>query len=429
MTERPVPPWFRPTLQAPADKVLIIGAGLAGSWLAYELNELGIPATVLDAGAGPATGASGNPAGIVKPFVTRAPSPPGDFYRDAFAHLMLRLQHRDDDGVPLAEACHFQQCGVLQLTETPYPEHADWQVLTPAQANQMAGTEVKSHAIAFLQGGWLNPSTLCQALLDKAGPELHFDTRVHSLERDQTSGSWIADCGDGKRLISPHVVFANGIGMNAFPMTKHIPIVPARGQLSRFRFAAKSSPANPLNCVVSGKHYAMPDRDSVVAGATFQRDDSETALREKDDQSNHDGCLKLLPDMDLAPDSLQSHAGIRATTPDRFPVAGPLPDLDQCRKLYVDIRLGGSLHLLPSMPQENGLWIIGGFGSRGIVSAPWTACSLARQMIGQPLDLTTHQESHFRRTLANRFLIRELMRWDVDTGSRPMGSASIPAAE
>ena len=51
-------------------RVLVIGGGIAGCAVAGGLKTLGVEAIILDAAAQEGAGASGNPAGIVVPFLT-----------------------------------------------------------------------------------------------------------------------------------------------------------------------------------------------------------------------------------------------------------------------------------------------------------------------------------------------------------------------
>ena len=153
------PPWFA----LPADvsinpnnhtqdlPVVIVGCGLAGCHTAYELAKHGVKVIVLDAGGRIAAGASGNKAGIVKPFVTRAPGITDHFYQHAFNYLLQLLTNEPQ----LKNAAQFSQCGVLQLLEQPYPDNAHYQACTAQQCTGIAGTHIDSPAIFFDQAGWL----------------------------------------------------------------------------------------------------------------------------------------------------------------------------------------------------------------------------------------------------------------------------------
>ena len=65
------PPWFAAPEHEPLDSVTVIGAGLAGCHTAFEIARRGHKVVLLDSADTVAGGASGNTAGIVKPFVTR----------------------------------------------------------------------------------------------------------------------------------------------------------------------------------------------------------------------------------------------------------------------------------------------------------------------------------------------------------------------
>ena len=397
-------PWYRlPTLAPPSDDappVIVVGAGLAGAAVARALAERGRRVIVLEAGDGPASGASGNTAGVVKPFVTRDDSPTNVFYRYCYDALQARLADP-----AFAERCDFQRCGVLQLIERAYPEREDYEVLDAAAASRVAGLPLSSPALWFADGGWLSPARLCAALLDHVLIECRGCTRLTELIKGRRSdvgtgadtgdpssiGAWRLNVQSGtgatQVLDADQVVLATGDALLQTPYTDCLPIIPARGQISRFTIASQCA-ENPLRCVVSGRHYALPDGRHVYAGATFERGVTDREVRGIDHDTNRHAIHELLPTLPLAAGDVEGRAGIRATTPDRLPLLGPVPCIDGYVRAYTGLQHGQSAAHFPDPPLHRGLNVIGGLGSRGVVTAVGCGELLADYLCGdsQPMQ-------------------------------------------
>lgn len=392
----------RPGLPGKNNELIIVGAGLAGCWLARLLAEKGIPSHLLDQSDKVAGGASGNPAGIAKPFVTRSPCEAAAFHISAFQYLLSRL-----DALQLEQSSGFTDCGALQLLRRPYPASKIFLNLDAREAAGYAGMPVHSAALAFTKAGWLNPQALCHSLVKHPLITVCPSTKVNAIESvsgHRVQPQWSVKMADQQDRLSDHVVLALGHNLNSLPQTQRLPNSPARGQLSRFALRARS----PVpGCVISGKHYVIPDGRTVLVGATFDRSDLSTSITENDHAVNLLGLKQTLPDIDVEENALSGYAGIRATTPDRLPLVGPVPDFGLVLDTYKDLRHGRPTARYAPLPVVPGLYVLGGLGSRGIVTAPYCAHLLANWLAGG---------KHFSSaSLLNpaRFLIRDLRRGSV----------------
>ena len=413
-----VPPWYRlppsPLVRGAgprsgaAARIVVVGAGLAGCHLVHELARLGLGATLVDAAGGPARGASGNPVGIAKPFVTREPTAAERFHADAFEHLSRLLA---DDR--LARAARHRPIGALQLVGDEWSERADVERLDADGARARAGTALgldgTGCALGFARAGSLDPRALCRELLERAGPGTRFGHRLVALRRAE-DGSWrVALAGPhGEATIEADaVVLANGPGIVATPWTDWLPMTPARGQMTRFA-AGPGTDGRAPRTVVAGASWAVPESDGVWAGATYARDDVDASVRAADDEANRMALGTLLPAFGPG-EVTASSAGVRATTPDRLPFAGPVPELDGALAAYADLARGRPAERYPSPTCVDGLAVLGGFGSRGIVTAGWTAHLVARWLAGEsaPLEAATPLVG------PARFVVRPLVRGRV----------------
>jgi len=383
--------------------VLVLGAGLAGCSLARALGRRGRRVVVVERGTGPGSGASGNPAGLAKPYVTREPTAASDYLAAAHAHLIALL-----GTAGLAEAAGYRPVGALQLTGKAWAPRADYRVLDVDTASDEAGTRLSGGALAFDAGGWLNPGALCRALLADAGATVELATGAEIVEIARIAGdattdgrggrggrgdqdarrgpdgdagrpAWVLTARDGRCWHGPALVLSSGPALTATPWTAELPLEPARGQISRFALAGESSLSGR---VVAGRRYAIPDGRTLWVGATFEAGDDDGGVRASDHVANRAALASVLPDVRVGAEPLSGHAGVRATTPDRMPMVGPAPDLPACRVAYADIARGSPADGFPPQPTVPGLATLGGFGARGIVAAPFAAELLADWFCG-----------------------------------------------
>ena len=363
----------------PAVPLSIVGAGLAGCWLARILAEEGVPVHLYEKNEQVALEASGNPAGIAKPFVTRGFSSGMAFHCLAHDFLLDRLAKFD-----LESASGFSSCGVLQLVHSKYQHSRYYSRLTEEASTGFAGISTYSSSLLFENGGWLNPNALCNALVQHPLITLQtgFELRGIDCSSDEKNHRLLFANKDS--VYSHHTVFTVGSAIQLIPGQENIPLTPARGQLSYFEFQDSS---NTLKCVVNGKHYAIPTEEGVYVGATFDREKTHTDVTEQDHLSNLNGLKNLLPDLKIREPAAKGFAAIRATTPDRLPLLGPVPDFALARDIYGDIRHGRSLDKYASLPCHTGLYIFGGLGSRGIVTAPLCAQLLSNYLLGSNKDI------------------------------------------
>jgi tRNA 5-methylaminomethyl-2-thiouridine biosynthesis bifunctional protein len=111
--------------------------------------------------------------------------------------------------------------------------------------------------------------------------------------------------------------------------------------------------------------YVLPTRTGALFGATHDRDDAGIDTRPADHARNLATLAEALPALAarLGQAALAGRAALRATTPDRLPLAGPAPGA------------------------AAGPYLLTGFGSRGFSLAPLLAELVAAQALGAPSPL------------------------------------------
>lgn len=394
------------------EPVMVLGAGLAGCWTARLLAEHGVPVRLIDSHDEVAQSASGNPAGIVKPYVTRTPCLAMDFHVAAHQFLLQQLDSKPDLHQSTTREAFFNDIGVLQLVEQAYPDSAHYDSVSRVEAQSLAGIAMAGGALHFTDSGWLNPGELCRCLVRHPGITLTNGCTISGIDRIQgpsQKACWQLTTAEGKQYQTRRLVLACGSALNGFQQTRALPITAARGQISRFRLTDETPRPQ---CVINGKHYIIPDGDTVLVGATFDRGIVDERVNLQDHSRNLSGLQQTAPSLRVHETAVAGYAGVRATTPDRLPMVGPAPDTEQIASVYADLKHGRPLHQLPALPCHEGLYLLGGLGSRGIVSAPLAANILTRLMMQPRTESWTRWGPLLNPA---RFQIRDMKRGKVRT--------------
>ncbi len=346
-------------------RIVVIGAGLAGASAAHRLAARGYAVTVLERGKGPAQGASGNLAGAFRPLPSLGDTPLSRLLRAGFLygrrHLaaLAGVRHGFTGVLHLARDARHQD--TQRRTAAAQPAPALFRFVERAEAAELAQWPVETGGWWFPGGGWIDPPSLCRANL--AGLDTRFGVDVARIARGD--GLWQLFDAQGKLVTeAPQVVIANGIGARQLALQASIPIIRVgRGLVSHLPEAA----VPPFSIVATRNGYVTPAVDGVhCAGATLTPDDLDPVPRRDDHVENLLRLDAILPGYGkgLDPAQLAGRVGFRPMSPDRLPMVGPLSASD-------------------------GLWLINGFGARGLVWASLCAELLASQVAADPLPVET----------------------------------------
>lgn len=391
----PKRPWFvLPTaMETPAGETktaCVIGAGLAGATVAYQLAQQGWRVTVLEAESQAATQASGNLAGAIHPLVTADWNLRSEFYFKGFETTLKWLTPWLDDG-QIEGALN----GLMQLAVTPTmdsrltdalarvglpSDFAYW--CSAEQASDKIGTQTPYAGMFFEKGGWVHPASVVAKCLDHPNIEVRYHQEVKRIEK-QTD-----DAPDWQILTETEVCFsakvvvvATGALSNALNQFLGLPIRPVKGQVTHLTDEQQQV---SLKATVTHKGYTCrcvsSDGVTAVTGATFEAPDLTEMLSDKAHGENLDQARQAMPswlnDARLSEVS-QGKVGFRPTTPDHLPVVGPIVDAEWAKMHYYSKSHTHAVFRYPSQTYHSGLFVSNGHGARGLMSV-----FLAAEIIG-----------------------------------------------
>ncbi len=368
---------------APAGRIAVVGAGIAGISVAERLAARGREVLLLEAAPQPATGATGNKAAVMLPVLALDETRLARLNRAAFLYALHRLAELDAIG----HAPDWSPCGVLQIPRSD--ELGDRQTRIVAEhgmppefvrmvdaeaAAVLAGTPTAGGGWWFPSAGWISPVSLSHALLAAAGERVQLVTNAALAGLETVAEGWRLRGADGRELgIASTVVLANSHGMLSLPQAAQLPVRCFRGQVTH----VPSSADAPPRCVVCRDGYLTPPIDGWrCVGATFQRS-RDTSIAAADHEANLARMEGMLPgatgSIDVA--ALGGRAGLRPVSPDKLPMLGALPRTDA---------RGDNIEEWPRWP---GLFVASGYGARGLVWSHLMAELLASRLCGEPAPI------------------------------------------
>jgi len=343
-------------------RVAVLGAGIAGASVARALTRRGVEVLVLDEARELGAGASGNPAGLVMPRLDRGGAL-SELYLAAYLHAVGEYQ----------ALAVFDPCGVEQraqgsgdegltdlLNDTPLPE--DWFSRLP------------NGAALHARAGVVRPQAAIKRMLE--GATLILESPVQRLDRD--GDGWMLFAPDGRALLKADaVVLACGAALTTFEPASFLPIALSHGQIEWGKGAAAA------HALTRGS-YVAPFDGGVLFGATFDKNGEAPVAEAR--ARNLESLRELAPEIAASVDvsSLHARASVRATTPDRAPIAGLLPDAPAWLAQYADLAHGRIVQTETPPPAHDGIYVIGGLGARGLTLAPFLGEVLAGEMCNEP---------------------------------------------
>jgi tRNA 5-methylaminomethyl-2-thiouridine biosynthesis bifunctional protein len=359
----------------PEKNALIIGAGIAGSSLAYQLAKRNYQVTLLDGNNQHEIEIFQNKAAMISPhFMLNNPK---------YNSLMSKASKYAYDltnefNYPREDAL---MEGVIKLYENDMAdkliekivslglEKADFKYLPKNLIKKKYGIENKA-GILFKCGGWVSPNKICSSLINHKNIKFVPKTKVKEITYKKNL--WVTSCDDSNKYAASNLILCNSFALNEISLFRDIDLKKNRGQInwlpSKKKYGSKE--------IISDGGYLIPDVSGFdVFGSTYELDNENKNLSMTDFDKNLKTYQKLsgvkIEKNDMP---ITGWVGWRAVTPDRTPYVGHV--LDESKEVYNKPRSIQELKWHPN------LFINTGYGSRGYTLAPFISKCLASLISG-----------------------------------------------
>jgi|GEM_PF-6010220 len=354
---------------------LVVGAGIAGLSVASALIDNGFDVTIIETESEIAAQASGNATAIISPYIASPAQIATNvdatavFLAHAFSFTLDWLAELNRAGFETS----FSQTGIVQLpstrrlkrmlaeAESGLLNDADFCLLSSAEASRISGLDLFSQAFFYPRGGWLVPRILCGALRKKAGEKLTIIAESSVIKLTKVNLGWQASVTAHQYVNAEIAIVCNAYEYQALlsqelaetapsAHIKNLIIEQVRGTIAS---AERSETTKHLKTVVYHNGYLVPVAENeLVIGTTYRHGVFHRDRCAQEEEEMIANLLKWIPAP--APTITSARVCFRASTPDRLPYVGEI---------------------------EPGLFVSIGHGSRGFITAPYSAKLLVDQIL------------------------------------------------
>ncbi|NKF50256.1 FAD-dependent 5-carboxymethylaminomethyl-2-thiouridine(34) oxidoreductase MnmC [Shewanella sp. WXL01] len=410
--------------------IAIIGGGLASAFLALSLAKRGISSTIYCKDEAIAQGASGNKQGAIYPLLTPDNGPLSQFFQQAYLYSCQQIKHLVSNGHNISH----EFCGVIHtgyddksisrlqkiIDGQAWPEQIA-QAVSAEKASEIAGVKLDKSGFYYPLGGWVCPYELAEAAIKEAQKHAEVDlvlnTEISTIEKPNTATeSWLlTSASTSESYLHDHLVIAAGAQLTQFSQSSEVALTPFRGQVSH---VASKGELSKLSSVICANGYLTPANDGKhCVGASYIKNPENSEFSITEQLQNQEKMRLSYPSCnwtkDIDTSDNQARVGVRMVSRDHFPVMGCAADFEEIKSRYQAQMQLKQWQQTPEYwrdtpaPIINGLYLLGGFGSRGISTAPLVAETLAANLTGEtaPLNLTTQTLLN-----PNRMWMRKLLK-------------------
>lgn len=433
---------LRPKIIKP-QHVSIIGGGIASACAAYALTKQGIKVTLYCKDNALAQGASSNAIAALYPLLHQQADDISLFYQEAFWRAKSLYTEISQQGFDFPHSW----CGLLELAykeslvkrQKKFNELATWPTelihkVDAKQASQIANITLGNGGLFMPNAGWIAPQELVKQMINAAKATgrltIKTDVLVNTIEQiqpienktqkeeaEKEKTHWRLSTNKGD-IDASVLVVCGGAEIIDLDFIKQLPFTSVQGQITSMK---TNSVINPLSTVICHKGYLTPssstDQHSGIhcIGATFKKNNTSTIATKEDDEFNLNMLANCLPNLAkninwTEQDISASKARLRCMTPDHIPMVGAMPDVQKHIETYPHLAKDKNWKYNQPTPVVKNLYVMMGFGARGLCSAPLAADILTADLCGTLYPVSNEMLFNLS---PNRFVIRDIIRRKV----------------
>jgi len=387
---------------------IVLGAGLAGSYVASSLAKRGWQVNLIDENKALGQGASGNRQALLYPKFSSFYSPLNAFMLSAYLYAVRTYKHL----LPLGKF------GVLtDLIQLAYNEKEKlsqdylqpWLVKYPLlgalldseQASFLAGVKLEKGGLLIKDSFCIDSPALCEYLVQNNNISFYANSKFQAINYD--GSDWHVNDHHAKIL-----VITNGHEANKFIQTRHLPLKTIEGQMT---LVEANEFSKSLKIPICGEGHIIPvQKDIHAIGATYKQSSSDIShqlFNSQDDLINLARIHSISENFANINNVVGQWSGKRAATPDYLPLVGQVADDNEFLYQFGGFKSNPNRWYPMPGAYQDGLYICAGFGSRGLTTIPISAEWLASMINQEPSSLPRKMVQSFS---ASRFLRRKILR-------------------
>lgn len=359
--------------------IAIIGAGICGIVLAYELSLRNFNVSIFEKNLELFQGASGNESAILSSLILKPEVALGEFSQNAF--IEASRFYRQILGLKFK--------GVLEIAHTKAMKERFL-----SQKNNVL-FNIKKNKAFLKEGGVLKPKEIIKVLLEKSKANLYLNHEFKNYEYKNENFSLNFSNQESKKDFGI-LIYAMGADTKDFINYEAMNLSKVRGQVTHLK------PFFKTQFALSSKAYICPmDKDLQLIGATYDRLNTNVLAQNSDDEEN----LKNIKEFLKGNEQLEikgSKVGFRSYSSDRFAIIGAAYDESFYKEHYKALLWTKNKEQILAKNVPN-LYLNFAHGSRAFSTAVWAARYLCALINNEPLNKTFIPYIH-----PARFLIRKL---------------------
>ena len=398
---KPQAPWFslKKIENKKSRSAIVIGGGLAGCWSAYCLAREGIEVTLIERESKLASQASGNHAALSVPYLSLEKNARQRFYISAFDYNRRELDYIEKIGA------YFERNVSGAIHQLPKARISS--LVSRFESLSIPAEIARQHsdeALFYSKAGSLRPEILCRALT-ALFPDLitlKLETEALSLSPDENKWELVSE---NLKIKADVAVIANSYDALQFSQTNWMPLTKVRGELV---LVEDKKPKRYLQNALCGNSYVIPlsEKDFLI-GASYNQVFLDPAPCHEIQSKLFEQSQSEFAVFSEHAKIISSRVAFRASTYDRMPYVGPVPDISRCLESYKDYKKGFPPESFADCDYLPGLYVNLGHGSRGVVSTPLCAEIVSSFVSNSPLPI---ENDLLPFLLPMRWVIRELAR-------------------